>query len=110
MSTLDILLEKWNDFHKNLCREFVHHEVFNNHNIIEALKESENYHCEVKTIDEEIVLNPQAKIHILSFKLSDDRKLKIINQFLKNNKYTGCYYDVFYTNEANVYEVLKIEF
>ncbi|HEC1769245.1 TPA: hypothetical protein R1730_001506, partial [Campylobacter lari] len=67
-------------------------------------------HCEVKTIDEEIVLNPQAKIHILSFKLSDDRKLKIINQFLKNNKYTGCYYDVFYTNEVNVYEVLKIEF
>lgn len=56
------------------------------------------------------MLNPQAKIHILSFKLSDDRKLKIINQFLKNNKYTGCYYDVFYTNEANVYEVLKIEF
>ncbi|MCV3442495.1 hypothetical protein L8W64_00780 [Campylobacter sp. IFREMER_LSEM_CL1097] len=48
MKTLDILLEKWNDFHKNLCREFINHEVFNNHNTIEALKESENYHCEVK--------------------------------------------------------------
>lgn len=108
METYNILLEKWMDFHKNQCKEFIHHEVFNNHNIKEALKENKNYHCEIKAIDEEIKLNSEAKIHILSFKLSDDRKLKFIKQILVND--ADIYYDIFYTNEKNTYEVLKIEF
>lgn len=64
METYNILLEKWMDFHKNQCKEFIHHEVFNNHNIKEALKENKNYHCEIKAIDEEIKLNSEAKIHM----------------------------------------------
>ncbi len=113
MQTYDILLEKWMDFHKNQCREFIHHEVFNNHNIKEALKENKNYHCEIKAIDEEIKLNSETKIHILSFKLSDNRKLKFIKQILDDvDTYDDevIYYDIFYTNEKNTYEVLKIEF
>ncbi|NHG50326.1 hypothetical protein GRO02_001920 [Campylobacter jejuni] len=113
MQTYDILLEKWMDFHKNQCREFIHHEVFNNHNIKKALKENKNYHCEIKAIDEEIKLNSETKIHILSFKLSDDRKLKFIKQILDDvDIYDDevIYYDIFYTNEKNTYEVLKIEF
>ncbi len=93
MQTYDILLEKWMDFHKNQCKEFIHHEVFNNQNIKEALKENKNYHCEIKAIDEEIKLNSEAKIHILSFKLSDDRKLKFIKQILAGN--ADIYYDIF---------------
>lgn len=63
---------------------------------------------EIKAIDEEIKLNSEAKIHILSFKLSDDRKLKFIKQILADD--ADIYYDIFYTNEKNTYEVLKIEF
>ncbi|EOI6144704.1 hypothetical protein AAID96_03935 [Campylobacter coli] len=112
METYNILLEKWMDFHKNQCKEFFHYEVFNNHDIKEALKENKNYHCEIKAIDEEIKLNSEAKIHILSFKISDDRKLKFIGQIFDDVDICDgviCL-DIFYTNEKNTYEVLKIEF
>ncbi|HEB7717558.1 TPA: hypothetical protein RZJ41_001702, partial [Campylobacter coli] len=54
----------------------------------------------------------EVKIHILSFKLSDDRKLKFIEQILDDvDIYDGVIcFDIFYTNEKNTYEVLKIEF
>ncbi|EAI3899127.1 hypothetical protein YN70_007675 [Campylobacter coli] len=112
MKTYNILLEKWMDFHKNQCKEFIHCEIFNDHSIEEALKENKNYHCEIKAIDEEIKLNSEVKIHILSFKLSDDRKLKFIEQILDDvDIYDGVIcFDIFYTNEKNTYEVLKIEF